>query len=52
MVKRHSLAKKKPNRQMLTLAEKLAIDRKHKAELDVLNHQIDALMKTTGGTTE
>jgi hypothetical protein len=49
MVNRHALAKKKPSRQQYTLAEKLAIDRKHKAELDELNQQIDELMKRTGG---
>lgn len=49
MVKRHSLAKKKPSRQQYTLAEKLAIDRGHKAELEKLNVQIEALIKATGG---
>ncbi len=49
MVKRHSLAKKKPSRAQHTLAEKIAIDRQHKAELDALNSQIVALMKATEG---
>lgn len=49
MVKRHALAKKEPTRKQGTLAEKLAIDRKQKAELAEVNRQIDELMKTTGG---
>jgi hypothetical protein len=43
------LARKKPSRQQGTLAEKLAIDRKQKAELAELNARIDELLKTTGG---
>lgn len=48
MIKRHSLAKKKPGRKQYTLAEKLAIDLGHKAELTELNAPIDTLMRATG----
>lgn len=51
MVKRHALAKKRPSRQQGTLAEKLVIDRKHKAEMIELNQQIDELMQRTGGAS-
>jgi hypothetical protein len=46
MVKRHVLAKKK--RQQYTLAEKLEIDRKHKAKVAELDGRIEGLKQQIG----
>ena len=47
MVKRH--ARKRSARCQGTLADKLAVRKGQKAELDKLNERIDTLMKATGG---
>ncbi|WP_435008032.1 hypothetical protein P12x_005299 [Tundrisphaera lichenicola] len=46
----HLRSKRLPGRSRLTLAEKVEIDRKHRAEMIELNRQIDALMERTKGT--
>ena len=44
-VNQQALAKKKQSREQITLAEKLAIDRQHKPELDELNRWIKELKR-------
>lgn len=50
MVNRHSMAKRRPARRQMTLAEKLAIDRHHKDELAALNRRIEELTRETEGS--
>jgi hypothetical protein len=50
MVKRHALAKKKPSRRQMTLAEKLTADRQNKDELAEMNRRIGELTQSTGGS--
>jgi len=45
---RRARAKRLPGRSRMTLAEKLAEDRKYAEELAEVNRQIDELMKQTG----